>query len=447
MRPHGPSELLELAHATVDDTSAEETECLVVGGTSWLTRFANNRIHQNVAETDTRVSIRTIVDGRTGVASTNRLDEESIEACRKAALAAARVAPPDPDFPGLPACGQSEPPDRRAASTIAFGPRERAAIAGALIAQSEARGLTAAGKVEVTDTTVAVANSYGTGAAMSVADVSITVLSTGPDGGSGWAAAVSTDAADIAPDAMGAQAADLACRTASPAELEPGRYKVLLTPDAVATLLEFLAYVSFSAKAVHEATSFMTDREGESVLSESITITDDATASDAMGLLFDFEGVPKSRTPIIDRGVVIAPVTDSYWAARTGGRNSGHALPAPNTFGPMPLDLELAPGELSLDEMLLSIDRGILITRFHYVNVEEPSRAVLTGMTRDGTFLVENGRLGAPVRNLRFTQSAVEALANVIAVERERRHVRTELGTLKVPSLLLDAFEITGQTG
>lgn len=447
MTPTEPGELLELAQRVVEDTPSEQAECLVMGGARALTRFAGNRIHQNVAEYDVRASIRTVLDGRTGVASTNRLDEESLEACRNAALAGARVAPADPDFPGLPACGQSEPPDRRVASTIGFGPHERAVAAGAMIAQSEARGLSAAGKIEVSDTTVAVANSFGTAAAMSVADVAATVLSTGSDGGSGWAAAAFADAADLAPDAMGAQAADLACRSGSPVELAPGRYAALLAPDAVATLLEYLAYVSFSAKAVHEGTSFMAGRQGQRVLSESVTISDDATAEDAMGLVFDYEGVPKARTAIIDRGIVVAPVTDSYWAARTGSRNTGHALPAPNTLGPMPLDLELEPGDMSLDEMLLSVDRGILVTRFHYVNVEEPSRAVLTGMTRDGTFLVENGRIGAPVRNLRFTQSAVDALAGVLAVERYRRHVRTGIGTCKVPSLLLGAFEITGQTG
>ncbi len=447
MNVRTPAEASELAHSVAEEVSAEQAECVVVGTNSSLTRFARNRIHQNVTEIDVRITVRAVNDGRTGVASTNRLDADSIRRCSDAAVQASRVAPRDPDFPGLPANGDTEPPDRRSAATIAFGPEERAGAVGAIVAQSSSRGFEAAGRVEVSDTFVAIANSFGTAAAMSVADAAASVLASGPGGGSGWASWTGADAADFDPDVLGSRAADLAARSADAGDLPPGSYTVVLAHDAVATLLEYLSYAAFSAKAVHEKTSFMAGAIGESMFPEAVSITDDASRRDSLGLAFDWEGVPKRRTPIIERGRVVGPVTDSYWAAKTGARNTAHALPAPNTFGPLPLDLEIAPGEATLDGMIGSVQRGLYITRFHYVNVEEPSKVVLTGMTRDGTFLIEDGRLASPVRNLRFTHSALDVLRGIRAIEGSRVLVRADIGAHLVPALLVDGFAVTGQTG
>jgi len=208
-----------------------------------------------------------------------------------------------------------------------------------------------------------------------------------------------------------------------------------------------LAYTGFSAKAVEEGSSFMTGRFGERVFAETVTIIDDAGSPDAIGLTFDFEGMPKRRTPLVDAGVVVGPVTDSYWAARTGRANTGHALPAPNSYGPMPFDMEMAAGDASIDDMVAAVDLGVYVTRFHYVNVEDPVKAVLTGMTRDGTFLIESGRLTRPLKNLRFTQSAVSALARVTAVGARRERVGEMMGSSLVPALAIERFGITGQTG
>jgi PmbA protein len=204
--------------------------------------------------------------------------------------------------------------------------------------------------------------------------------------------------------------------------------------------------VGFSAKAVSEERSFMSNRLGAKVMSELVTITDDALAPHAMGTTFDFEGQPRIRTTIVNEGVAVTPVTDSYWAAKLATRNTGHALPAPNSWGPMPMNLEMAPGDSSLSELIGSVTRGVYVTRFHYVNVEDPVPVTLTGMTRDGTFLIENGRLTHPLKNLRFTQSAVEALAHCEGVTRERQFIGTEESAVYVPGLLLAKFAFTGQT-
>lgn len=435
-----------LARRAVEVAGADEAEALVIAGDSALTRFAGNRIHQNVLEEDARVSVRAVLGKRIGVASTNRLDDDSLAEVALAATRAAEHAPEDADFPGLPTPEAVDTPDRSSDSLAALDAEARAGAAAAVIEQSSARGLTAAGKISAADSVVAVANSHGVDVSMPVSLVRATVLSMGRDGGSGWASFTAASAAGLAPAALGDAAADLAERSADPADLDPGEYVVVLAPEAVAEMLAMLAYTGFSAKAVDEGSSFMTGHAGERLFSESITIVDDALDPDAVGLTFDYEGMPKRRTSLVEEGVVIGPVTDSYWAARSESPNTGHALPAPNSFGPIPLDMQIAQGTGSVDDMVAAVERGIYVTRFHYVNVEDPVQAVLTGMTRDGTFLIESGRLTRPLKNLRFTQSAVDALDRVSAVGGRRERVGEMMGSSLVPALTIDGFGITGQT-
>ena len=441
-----PEQARELAKAAVAMTPADQAEALVAAEHSALTRFANNRIAQNVAEHNSLVSVRAVLGRRVGVASTNRLDDASLRAACEAAVRAARIAPEDPSFPGLPGPHPVETPDRTFAATHAFDAEARARAAGLIIEQSSERGLTAAGKVRAAEHTLAVANSLGVDVGMALTGAQATVLSMGPESGSGWASFLDADAANLAPEALGGVAADLAERSAAPRALDPDSYTVVLGPEAVADVLDFLGYVGFSAKAVAEGRSFMSGREGDRVMSELISITDDARARHAMGTTFDYEGQPRRRVALVERGVVGLPVTDSYWAAKLGRENTGHALPAPNSYGPMPLNIELAPGDATLDELIGSVTRGVYVTRFHYVNVEDPVSVLLTGMTRDGTFLIENGRLAAPLKNLRFTQSAVEALASCKGVTRDRSFVGTEESAAFAPALLLGSFAFTGQT-
>jgi PmbA protein len=437
-----------LALAAVEKTiaaGAAEAEAVVTASSTALTRFANNRVHQNVASEDLVVAVRAVVGTRVGVASTNRTSSEGLAACCASAVDAARRAPEDPHFPGLPSPAPVETPDRAAAATRAMGPDQRAAAAAAIVAQSSSRGLSAAGQVAVTDEAAAIANSLGVDVAMPVTRCRATVLSMGPEGGSGWASFASRDASRLRASELGAEAADLAGRSSSRTDLAPGTYPVVLGPEAVGDIVQFLGWDGCSAKAVEEGRSFMSGRAGELIMSESVTILDDATAPDSAGLTFDWEGVPKSRVLFVERGVLRGPVTDSYWAAMTGRPNTGHALPAPNPWGPIPVDMEMSPGTSTVADLIASVDRGVYVTRFHYVNVEDPTRVTLTGMTRDGAFLIENGRMTHGLRDLRFTQSAVEALSHVGGVSAERRLVGEEAFVL-APHLLLEAFAFTGRT-
>ncbi len=451
-----PRDASEIARVAVELVVADEAEVVITAEHSALTRFANNRINQNVAEQNASVSVRAVLGRRTGVASTNRLDEASLAATAAAAVEAASRAVPDDSFPGLPAPptlsggspSESAPPpaDRTSAATAAFGPQQRAAAVSSIIAASASRGLSAAGTVRIAHHVLAVASSKGVDQAMALDGAASTVLSSGSAGNSGWASFLGRDANGLAASALGEQAAALAERTAGAIDLDPGTYQVVLAPEAVSDILDFMGFTGFSAKAFVEGRSFLSGRLGEKVLSEAITIVDDACAPYALGYEFDYEGVPKQRVTLVDRGVLVQPVTDSYWAAKTGRPNTGHALPAPNAYGPLPLNLEMASGDATLEQLIGEVSRGVYVTRFHYVNAEDPISMTLTGMTRDGTFLIQNGKLTRPLRNLRFTQSAIEAFADCHGVTRDRRFVGTEDGATLVPGLLLGSFAFTGQT-
>lgn len=438
---------LELAQAALTAAGAagsEQSEAIVVASSSSLTRFAGNRIHQNVASDDTALQVRAVFGTRVGVASTNRVDADGVTAVCNAAADAARHAPEDPGFPGLPAPRPVTGADRVSAATLAFDAERRAEAAAAMIAASADAGGIAAGGVSRKHSVIAIANSLGTSVAMPRTSVRATVLSTGAGGGTGWASFSGRDSDELDAAGLGTTAAATAHRSADPIALETDTYTVILAPEAVADVALFLAWYGCSAKSVEEGRSFMSGKIGQRVTSEAITLLDDALAPHALGLTFDYEGQPKTRVNLIERGVAVGPVTDSYWAARTGRPNTGHALPAANSQGPMPLDVELAAGDAEPADMIKSVERGIYVTRFHYVNVEDPARLTLTGMTRDGTFLIEGGEITSPVRDLRFTQPMLAALDTTLAVSAQRRFLGDDGGAL-VPYLLLERFDFTGQ--
>ena len=436
----------DLAKRTVERCGGD-VEVLVMSGAQALTRFANGRINQNVAEDDTAIHIRAVVGQRQGGASTNRLDDASIAAACAAAHDAAANAPADPTFNGLPDARPWVAAGHSRASARGFGPTRRAEAVRSLITPSaDLEGLTSAGKVEASEASIAIASSRDVDAFAATTEFAATVLAMGPGGGSGWASFMGPGTEGFDPAALGLAASDLAVRTADSGTLEPGDYTVVLGPEAVGEMLSMLAYTGLSAKAFAEGRSFLTGRLGEKIVSESVSIVDDALADDATGLTFDFEGQPKQRVEFVSRGVANAVCTDSYWAVRLGMDNTGHAMPPPNAFGPYPLDLRMEPGDATLDELIGDVKRGVYVTRFWYVNVDDPVKVEMTGMTRDGTFVIENGTLGRPVKNLRFTQSAVEALGAVRGISSTRRLVGERGGGILAPALLLDSFAFTGQT-
>jgi PmbA protein len=440
----GRDQALELLERTLSWCPADQAEVVIQAGSSQLTRFAQSAIHQNVAERNAEVRVRAVIGKRIGCASTNRLDDQRLHETAEAAARIARVQPENPDFRGLPGPGPINEFDAFVPATADCGPERRAEIIKDLAARCRAAACVISGSLATSAAEVAVGNSLGTRVYHPVTDCAIVTLAADGDA-TGYTESSSRDI-DALPCADTVERAIRKCHDSRRAEpVEPGEYEVVLEPLAVADLVMGLAWLGMSALAVQEGRSFMCDRMGERVMSESVSIWDDGHDTRThMAMPFDFEGVPKQRVNLIEGGVARAVVYDSYTAGRDGVVSTGHALPAPNPGGPVPWNLVLAPGNSSREEMIADIKRGLLVTRFHYVNVIHPRETVITGMTRDGTWLIENGGLVRPVRNLRFTQSIVEALSGVVALGREAVPARPyDDATVCVPAARLARFAFT----
>ncbi|HXG39298.1 MAG TPA: TldD/PmbA family protein [Candidatus Limnocylindrales bacterium] len=436
--------LAERVVAEAERAGATQAETLVVAEDAALTRFANSEIHQNVAETNVRIGLRFVLGKRIGVASTDRTDAEGVGRLVERAARVAALAAEVPDFVSLPGPGPIPRVEGAYAATTAdASPELRADAARAVIAAADETGAAAYGSFSTTTETVAVANSLGVRVHEARTSSQLVVVAMASDGGSGYAEALAVDAASIDPQRLGREAAEKARASRHPVALEPGEYPVVLEEYAVGDLVDMLGYLGFGALAVQERRSFM--EPGKRVGSELVTIRDDATDPAGLPAAFDYEGVGKQPVTLIERGVCRDVVYDSATAAREGKRSTGHALPAPNPWGPFPLNLLMEPGDTPRDELVGGLERGLLVTRFHYTNPVHPKLAIVTGMTRDGTFLVEGGRVVGPVRNLRYTQSYLEALAGVEAVGRERRCVRG-LGSTVVPAVRIASWTFTGAT-
>ncbi len=406
----GEERVREIVQEVLAQSDADETEVVFFGGQSQLTRYANSYIHQNVAEQNTLVNVRVALGKKIGVASTNDLGTDALKQVVARAIQIARFQRENMDYPGLPGPAPYQAVDAYSAPTADASPELRATAVGEICREANEAGLRASGAFSTDANEIAVGNSHGVFAYGPSSTAALTAVVMG-DTGAGYAAASHRDVSAIDAAAVGHEAIDKAVRSREPADVEPGVYEVVLEEYAVAELLEYLAFIGFGALAVQEGRSFM--RLGEQITGANIHIYDDGFDPRGLPFAFDFEGVPKQRVDLIENGVANAVVYDTYSAAREPGKTStGHALPAPNTYGPIPLNLVLAPGTTPKAELMRGIKRGLWVTRLHYVNIVHPLHAILTGMTRDGTFLIEDGAITRPVKNLRFTQNILEAFGD-----------------------------------
>ncbi len=443
----GEKRVKELTDGILARSTADQTEVVVMAGDEYLTRFANSTIHQNVAETDTAVRIRVVLGSRVGVASTNNLDDEALARTLEGALAIARLQPENPDFKSLP--GPQPLPKVVAFSqaTADCTPEQRARGVGTICMMAREAGVVASGALTTAVLEFGVANSLGVFGHFSTtrADINTVIMS---ETSASYAAGMALDVNDMDFEAIGREAVEKCLRSQNPRALEPGEYTVILEPYAVQDFIQMMSYTGFSAVAMQEGRSFMAGKIGQQIVDPRVSIWDDGLDPQGLPVPFDFEGVPKQRVDLIENGVARGVVYDSYRAGKEGRASTGHALPAPNSFGPFPLNVFFGAGEASLEEMIASTDKGLYVTRFHYTRPVEPTRVVITGMTRDGTFLIENGEITYPVKNLRFTQSYLEALNRVDMIGKDPRLLpgMGGLGGTLQPALKLDGFTFTGAT-
>jgi len=425
---------------------------------SWTTiRFANSRIHQPHFERSTSLSFRFAEGKRLATATTTDVTPDGVAAVVRTARGLARVAPEEPKFAGFPSDSAPRPrPVPFSRSTARLSPEEATRVAERILSAAEARapGARIAGVLNVGIETRRVVNSRGLDRSTTTSAAQASVLVDRPDREppvSGWSEGAHWDVARLHAETLGREAAERVAH-AAPVAVKPGAYRVVLRDSAASFLIEYLSLLGFGGNGEVEGWSCLRRLRGKRIAPEGIHLVDDARSSATLPAAIDYEGVATRSTPLVDHGVARASVTDVITGARLGRPLTGHALPPESPsgdWGPIPAHLLLAPGDASEEELIRSTRRGLLVTRFHYVRIVDPGRAIITGMTRDGTYRIENGEVVEPVRNLRFTESILTALRGVELVGKERRTHNSDerAGFLSTcPALLTKSFRFTSAT-
>jgi PmbA protein len=421
-----------------------EVEAILSGGTHALTRFANNAIHQNVSERSEQLSVRAVIDGRTARATTNRLDREGIRAVVEQAIALTCLTEPDPGLPPLADPAEYRPVHRHFEATAHVTPAERALAVAEAIGVIESSGQTAAGAYSTGESWFAVLNSRGVSAVYRESMAQFSVTAMAPDS-SGWAKTSACYHGDIDPVQLAMRASRKAALSREPREVPAGRYTVVLEPAAVQDLTGQM-FGDFSATAIRDGRSFLNDRIGRRIFGDNIHIYDDVCDPLQSGPPFDGEGVPRRRLTLVENGVVREIAYSRPAAAQAGTAPTGHGFPLPNEYGEAPANIVIAGGDSPVGEMVASTARGILVTRLWYIREVDPYEKIFTGMTRDGTFLVEDGRVVAGVRNFRFNQGLMEMLSNVELLSPAVRASGEESFDMVVPAMKVREFNFTEVT-
>lgn len=413
---------------------ATQVEVVLWGGVEQLTRFANNEIHQSVSLEDSTMHVRAVVGKKIGVARGNSLD-----VVRKA-VEIAKIQRPDKSFKSLP---EPRPHKKFMSRSFHFGASGRAETIKEIILTCKANKLSASGAFTESAGEILIANSLGVLAYHQSKSADLSVIATGKYG-SGYAGETAHGGKDIHVDKIMKRVVEKATLGGEPKEVPAGEYEVILEPPAVAELLDFFSWLGPNAGVFHEEVSFMQGNLGKKFFDEKLTITDDPFHKDIFQIGFDLEGYPKKPLKIISRGKLAGIAYDSYHAAKYKKPNTGHGQLAPNTWGPMPSHLVVAPGSKSLATLVRSVKRGILVTRFWYTRVVNHKELMLTGMTRDGTFLIENGKITSRLLNLRYTESVLNAFKKIKGIGNKLQLEGSEGFPSLVPHLHLAKFNFTG---
>lgn len=445
----GRDHCLRLLRGIVQSSPADQTEAILLTEDSSLTRFAKSSVHQHVAEKNVNLTLRVVKGRRIAVLSTNRIEKISLKELLKKAISLTEVQKPNEDFVSLPT-PQPLPEIKTHYKEIrSLTPNRKVKLVKDLLKIAKGKGCYASGAFSNGEVELATVNSLGVEAYQSFSDLFIHLVVEN-EKNSGYASLVARspdhlDIESLAQEAIGK------ISEKEFIQIEPGEYEVVLEPYAVSDILSFLGYLGFHALAVQERRSFFSNRFGEKMVDEKVTIYDDGLDPEGLQVPFDFEGIPKKKVIFFERGVAKGVTYDSFTAGREGKESTGHGLIPPNTEGPIPINLFMKEGDTPIGEMVQSVKKGIYVTRFHYTNVVEPMRAVITGMTRDGTFLIEGGEIKAPLKNLRFTDSILRVLSRVSAISKERRVCsegtiysrRFVTGTV-APAIKVDGFYFSG---
>lgn len=417
----GRAQALEIAHQALRGVAADEVEVMLLAEDTALTRYSHSRIHQSITRNDLLVSIRVIVDGGLGQAYTSSDKPEALRETGRRAVEIARARRGTVKA-GFSAGGTAAEVRTYFEATAACGPAEQAAMVGQMAALARKAGFVIHGAFQVDQSEMAVLTTAGAEqyAPLTLAAVRVAVASE--EGGTGFAESMSRNARDLDPQALAQRATEKCQLNQGRVSLPPGDYVTILEELAVADLVRFVGTLGLNGQAVQEGRSFATGRIGAQMVDPRITLRDDPWDSRGLVMPFDPEGTPKRPLTLIERGIVRGVVHDRSTAVEAGTHSTGHAVPPdPEAMQgyPAPTNLFLEKGEQSLDEIIAGTERGVLVTSFHYTNSPDPRRVVVTGMTRDGTYLVEDGKIARALHNQRFQQSVLDMLNDVVAISNE----------------------------
>lgn len=426
----GRERVLDIANRTLRSVAADEVEVMLLAEQFALTRYSNSAIHQNIERDDLLISVRAIVNDGLGQAYTYSAEPASLRAACERAVELARASRGTAKA-GFSPGGQVAELHTFYDTTAGYGPAERASAVCQMAAIAQQADFVIHGAFQVEQSEMAVVTTAGAEqyVPLTMAAVRVAVAST--EGGSGFAEAVSRDVTQIKPDALALRAREKCRLNRDRVSLPPGEYTTILEEPAVADLVRFFGTLGLNGEALQQGRSFAKGRIGEQVLDPRITLRDDPWDPRGLVMPFDPEGTPKRPLTLIEGGVLHGVVHDLSTAAEAGTYSTGHAAPPdPEAMMgyPAPTHMFLSGGNSSLDEMIATTERGVLVTRLHYTNSPDPQRLVVTGTTRDGTYLVKEGRITRALHNQRFTQSLLDMLNNLDAIGRDTRLQRDNHG-------------------
>ena len=440
---------LKMLKKLIHESPADQTEALLLTEDSSLARFTPTAIHQHVAERNWTLILRVALGKRIAVVTTNILQPSSLKTLMQKAVSLAKNQPPNESFVSLP-----EPKPIPEINTLfnnvrRLTPMRKVKTIQEILSLVKEKGFSASGAFSHGEVELIVVNSLGVEAYQKFSDLFLHLIVQNGKG-SGYASFISRDLDQLQIEPL-VKTAVTKAQGGSPVQVEPGEYEVILEPEAVRELMVFLGYLGFHALAVQEGRSFFCNEFGKKMVHEKVTIYDDGLDPQGLQVPFDFEGMPKQKVIFFEEGVAKNVTYDSLTAGKEGRESTGHGLIPPNTEGPIPINLFMQGGESGLEEMIRSVRRGIYVTRFHYTNVVEPMKTLITGMTRDGTFWIEEGEIKNPVKNLRFTESVLKALSRVKAVSQERKicssgsvYGRRFINGTVAPAIQVDGFNFSG---
>lgn len=442
----GEKEAHKVCQQVLSQCGGLSAEVLMIAEDVALTHFSNCSVHECVVERKVSLNLQLLRGKRRGTAITHRLDADALIQLVARAKTDAETNPEDPDYPELPEPAVYTAVQAFDGQTAAYPAEKRQEKAAEACTLAKSQGVAALGGFSTGSGALFVANSRGLFAshASTFADFQMRVVS--PDS-SGWAHASARSAKELSVATLAQEAIEKARQGRNPQQLGPGIYPVILDAYAVEDLLLMLNYHGMSALDVYQGRSWMNDLLGKQAMDERVSIWDDGLDAEGMPMPFDFEGVPKQRVEIVQRGVVLGPVFDRYTAALMGKTSSGHAMPPSfRGKGPLATNLFMAAGEATLEDMIASTRQGLYITRFWSTRLARRQGCEVTGTTHDGVFWIEKGKIAHPVSDLCFNQSYVEALKGVEMVGKERRLLASEFGGMAVcvPALKIRAFNFTG---